>query len=87
MARAVGDRHDLDDVAEALAARRRLPRPSDCRAIRVAAGASQRRVAEALGVDVMTVSRWERGEHAPSGDLLVAYLDLLDALRAIAAGS
>jgi len=31
---------------------------------RLSLGASQAQLAEALGVDVMTISRWERGVHA-----------------------
>jgi DNA-binding XRE family transcriptional regulator len=60
----------------------RLPPPAERRAIRVAAGISQRRLARALGVCQRNVSNWEsptgpepRPEHA------LAYRVALDALR------
>jgi transcriptional regulator with XRE-family HTH domain len=46
----------VDDVRDA----RRLPGPSMRREIRRAAGVSQQRLADELGVHVQTVIRWER---------------------------
>lgn len=61
-------------------ARLRLPSPAMAREIRRAAGVSQMRLAHELGVTGVTVGRWESGSRSPRGDLLVAYVDLLDEL-------
>lgn len=42
------------------------------RDIRDALGWSQRKFAAYIGVDVMTVSRWERGKNEPKGASLKA---------------
>ena len=61
--------------------RRRLPAPSVARLIREAADVSQARLAREIGVDRVTVSRWEAGTRHPRGDTLVAYSDVLVLLR------
>lgn len=71
-------------VAEVLTARR-LPPPALAKAVRVAAGVSQARVARELGVTRVTVARWEAGARRPRGLTLHAYVDLLEALREAAA--
>jgi transcriptional regulator with XRE-family HTH domain len=38
------------------------------REARVAKGWTQEQAAHAIGVSMMTVSRWERGEHVPGGE-------------------
>lgn len=48
-----------------------MPEPSPLRAARKAAGLSQTAVAEALGVEQVTISRYERGRRVPS-DVVVA---------------
>jgi len=48
------------------------------RAARLAADLTQRRLAEAMGVDQMLVSKWERGLHSPSEENFAA---LAEALR------
>jgi DNA-binding transcriptional regulator YiaG len=58
-----------------------LPRPSEARAIRVAAGVSQARLAAELEVHEMTVCRWEAGTRVPHGDLRLAYARLLRELE------
>ncbi|WP_433730935.1 helix-turn-helix domain-containing protein [Actinoplanes sp. CA-051413] len=60
----------------------RLPPPPQRRAIRQAAHMSLSHAASRLGVDTMTLSRWERGLHEPRPRYIPAYLDLLDHLRA-----
>lgn len=62
----------------------RLPSPAERRAIRRAARVSLSQVAEVLGVDIMTVSRWERGLHEPRARYVPAYQRLLDALIQVA---
>lgn len=57
-----------------------LPGPSVARAIRQAAGVSQARVADELGVHWLTVQRWESGEHVPRGELRLRYRRLLNEL-------
>jgi DNA-binding transcriptional regulator YiaG len=58
----------------------KLPTPSRRRRIREDAGVSLRAAARALGVDVMTVSRWEQGA-TPRTDKRLAYRQLLDGLE------
>ena len=51
---------------------------SRVRAARSNAGLTQHQLAVALGSgDAMKVSRWERGEHLPSGESLVALAEIL----------
>src|SRR5436309_1164977 len=45
--------------------RRRLPDPETRRALRRRHGASQDEIAEAVGVDRATISRWETGARTP----------------------
>jgi DNA-binding transcriptional regulator YiaG len=61
----------------------RLPPPRVARAIRMAAGISQGELAAELKVHRVTVARWEDGARRPRGDLLVAYVALLDQLREV----
>ncbi len=68
------------DLAVEIRARRRLPSPAMARELRKAAGVSQLRVAQELGVTRMTISRWETGDRVPRGALLVRYVALLDQL-------
>jgi DNA-binding transcriptional regulator YiaG len=62
----------------------RLPPPTEWRRIRVAAGASLRDVAAAVGVDAMTISRWERGQSRPWPRHAASYRRVLDALAQLA---
>lgn len=50
------------------------------KAIRTAAGVSQGDVARELNVNRVTVARWEDGKRTPRGELLSAYVDLLNQL-------
>lgn len=62
----------------------RLPPPGEWRAIRRVAGASLRDVAAAVGVDAMTISRWELGRSKPWPRHALAYRRVLDALTEVA---
>lgn len=67
----------LDEVRSA----RRLPDRRAARGIRVAAGVSQARLAQELGVHRNTVIRWETGERQPRGAARAKYAELLERLR------
>jgi DNA-binding transcriptional regulator YiaG len=67
------------DRLRALAVRlNRPPSPGYITALRVGLGLTQQELGERLGVDKMTVSRWERGTLHPRADSLAA----LERLRA-----
>jgi transcriptional regulator with XRE-family HTH domain len=61
--------------------RRRVPSPALARAVREAAGVSQARLAAELGVDRVTVARWELGIRHPRGKRADAYAALLAQLQ------
>jgi transcriptional regulator with XRE-family HTH domain len=67
----------LEEVRTAL----RLPPPTRAREIRMAAGISQQRLADELGVDRVTVARWELGDRRPRGQLLMRYARVLIELQ------
>lgn len=71
----------MSALAEQVKRARRLPPPAVARAIRDAAGVSQQQVADELGVNRVSVARWELGERVPRGELRLRYIDLLDELR------
>ena len=73
----------LDEVRESLA----VPSPDVARQIREAAGVSQARLAEELGVHELTVYRWESGTRTPHGELRFAYGRLLAQLDQVTRGS
>lgn len=59
-----------------------LPSPPLARNIRIAAGISVNRLASAVGVHPVTVSRWEAGTRSPRGELRLIYaVALQDLLR------
>ena len=72
----------LSEVVAAAASRRRpIPDPEVRRAIRSAAGLTQRELALVLGVDRATVSRYELGTRSPIGTRRERYLSVLEELR------
>jgi len=71
----------MTQLVEEVRQARRLPPPQLAKAIREAAGVSQQRLADELGVHRVSVARWELGQRRPRGQLLTAYTALLDALR------
>jgi predicted transcriptional regulator len=74
----------MADPLDALLARqarlRRLPAPSIRRALRVHHGLSQGQLADLLGVDRASVSRYESGERSPRTVIAERYLDVLERL-------
>jgi DNA-binding transcriptional regulator YiaG len=71
-------------LLEAASVYRRLPGARRRIRIREDAGVSQRQMADALGVSVMTLWRWEQGIR-PRLSHARAYLDLLEELERVAA--
>ena len=56
--------------------------PAERLGLRVEANVTQRELAEMIGVNVGTVSGWERGARALRGRNAKAYIDILHALEA-----
>ncbi len=71
----------MTGLIDEIKARRRLPPPAVARAIRNAAGVSQREVADELGINRVSVARWEIGTRTPRGGLRLRYIELLDELE------
>lgn len=57
--------------------RRTLPDPADRRLLRKRLGLSQQQLADVLGVQRVTVARWELGARNPSDEHLEPYLTVL----------
>ena len=79
----MGGRKDLQEALFAsvdalLAEEPQLPPPAERSRLRQAAGATQARVAKALGVTEQTVKNWENGRSEPRGARLAAYQRLLE---------
>jgi transcriptional regulator with XRE-family HTH domain len=62
--------------------RRQLPPPETRRLLRERVGIPQTALAQAVGVDRATVSRWETGEREPRDKHLARYVEVLDRLAA-----
>jgi transcriptional regulator with XRE-family HTH domain len=73
--------NEIDSLIEKAHLRRTLPTPEERRQIRTQARLTQQNVAEALGSDRASVSRWESGERSPRGSMLDAYAALLDRIK------
>jgi transcriptional regulator with XRE-family HTH domain len=72
----------LERALQRARAERELPRPAAARRLRRASGLSQSDVARALGAHPSTISNWEHGRRAPTGELLNRYRAVLERLRA-----
>jgi len=74
----------MDDPLDAILARqarlREMPAPPIRRALREHHGLSQGEVADLLGVDRASVSRYESGERSPRPLVAERYLELLERL-------
>ena len=68
-------------LVDEVRAARRLPAPTDAKAIRQAAMVTQAQIAKELGVGRVSVARWEGGERVPRGELRFRYTRLLEELR------
>lgn len=71
----------MTDLLAEVKLRRRLPGPALARQIRLNAGLSQARLARELGVQRVTVARWESGQRRPRGEIAARYAQLLIALQ------
>lgn len=69
-------------LSDEIRATRSLPTPEHARAIRRAAGVTQTRMAQELGVTRATINRWESGERRPRGKHLAAYAAVLAEIQA-----
>lgn len=58
-----------------------LPEPDERRALREAAGLTQKELADAVRVDRTAIAHWESGRRNPDGKRLDAYLEALRVLR------
>jgi DNA-binding transcriptional regulator YiaG len=78
------DNTAMPDPLDALLARqahlRRLPAPPIRRALREHHGLSQCQLAQLLGVDRASVSRYESGDRTPRPSIAERYLDILERL-------
>lgn len=77
-------RAPLSALADQVKQARRLPPPAVARAIRCSVGVTQQQIANELGIDRVTVARWELGQRVPRGELRLRYVGLLDELREVA---
>ena len=73
--------HTRRELVDEVRRARRLPPPKLAKAIRLEAMLTQEQVAQVLGVDRVTVARWELGVRTPRGAHRLAYADLLHDLR------
>jgi transcriptional regulator with XRE-family HTH domain len=76
----------LAQIIEKRRARKRLPDPRTRRQVRERAGITQADLAQVLGVDRATVSRWESGERDPRPSQLEPYVAALERLMREAIG-
>ena len=71
---------DVKQLIENSRRRKMLVPPELRRSIRQRARLSQGEIAQVLGIDRASVSRWESGQRTPRGLLAENYIKLLDAL-------
>jgi DNA-binding transcriptional regulator YiaG len=68
--------------AERLARARHIAASGEARRCRQQAGVTLHEIAEDLGVNTMTVWRWENGKRRPRGEAALKYVALIDKLAA-----
>ena len=76
----------LEHLLAQASIRRSLPEPPLRRVLRQRAGLSQQEIADSLGVNRVSVTRYENGQRTPRGQLGVDYAQLLDRLAEHARG-
>ena len=74
-------------VVEEVRLTAKMPTPKMARALREAAGLSQGRIADALGVSRVAVGRWEAGLRKPRSKNKAAWAVLLAAIQVEVNGS
>jgi transcriptional regulator with XRE-family HTH domain len=74
---------DIQALVQKVRRRKRIPSPTEARAIRIASGLRQLDLAQVLGVNRVTITRYETGGRRPRGDLGQRYARLLEALRRV----
>ena len=70
----------VDELLDQARVRRALPPAPVRRFLRERAGVTQAELAEVLGVERPTVTRYESGAREPRGELRIAYVGLLERL-------
>jgi transcriptional regulator with XRE-family HTH domain len=73
----------MADKLEKLARARQMAASGEARRRRKEAGFTLREVAEATGVGIDTIWRWENGRRRPGGQAALVYLEVLERLRAL----
>ena len=73
---------NLQELLEQTKTMRRLPPPSERRALREGAGLTRKEVGSLLGVSDTAVYVWESGKSTPSKRHLADYVGLLEELSA-----
>ena len=68
--------NDLEKLVQV----RSLTKTGAARAIRNGAQVTQSEIAEAVGVSISTVCRWELGERRPQGQSALRYAEVLNSL-------
>jgi transcriptional regulator with XRE-family HTH domain len=74
-----------EELLARVRARRVVPIAAERKRIREAAGVSQHELAKALGVSWTAIWRWEQGSRPREHEHEVAYADLLNELKRVAA--
>lgn len=77
----------VDDILAQARVRAALPPPRERQALRTRFGLTLEDVADVVGVNPSTVSRWEQGIRTPRASLIPNYVELLERLAALDAES
>jgi DNA-binding transcriptional regulator YiaG len=72
---------NLEKILTKARMRALLPAPAICKLIREQSNLTQDDIAEAVGVDRASISRWESGDQSPRGAARETYAALLSRLQ------